>query len=91
MPAGVEINNDYDSKHEKIRKIVLSIMNQPDCGYKSGYKSLTFTWPHLFQTCLATYYESEDSADAQIYSIRMSRLIGFTTAGYEKLDAFLYR
>jgi hypothetical protein len=66
---------------------VLSIMNQPDCGYKS----LTFTWPHLFQTCLATYYESEDSADAEIYSIRMSRLIGVTTAGYEKLDAFLYR
>jgi hypothetical protein len=87
MPAGAEFNNDYDSKHKKIRKIVLSIMNQPDCGYKS----LTFTWPHLFQTCLARYYESEDSADAQIYSIRMSRLIGFTTAGYEKLDAFLYR
>jgi hypothetical protein len=87
MPAGAEINNDYDSKHEKIRKIVLSSMNQPDCEYKS----LTFTRPHLFQTCLAIYYESEDSADAQIYSIRMSRLIGFTTAGSEKLDAFLYR
>ena len=62
-------------------------MNQPD----RGYKSLTFTRPRCFRCVWLHVCESEDSADAQIYSIRMSRLIRFTTAGYEKLDAFLGR
>jgi hypothetical protein len=62
-------------------------MNQPD----RGYKSQTFTRPAVSDVFWLHVCESKDSADAQIYSIRMSRLIGFSTAGYEKLDAFLAR
>jgi hypothetical protein len=52
-------------------------MNQAD----RGYKSQTFTRPVVSDVFWLHVCESEDSADAQIYSIRMSRLIGFSTAG----------